>query len=41
VMWLWGEMSKLDSALLSTVRFSILINSTTDGFFNSSRGMRQ
>jgi hypothetical protein len=40
-MWLWGEMIELDCVLYSTVRLSILINSTPSIFFNSFCGLRQ
>ncbi|RVW83717.1 putative ribonuclease H protein [Vitis vinifera] len=37
----WGKMVQMDKVVLSTVRFSVMVNGSLIGFFQSSRGLRQ
>jgi hypothetical protein len=40
-MWIWREKEDWIAHCITTVRFSILINGSPSGFFNSSRRLRQ
>ena len=40
-VWFWEDMVLLDRTLHFSVRFSILVNSSFNGIFSSSRGLRQ